>query len=545
MPDEEPDELLDEETIDHLVAVRKGKPRRFVMIVKGAQVVSLVVYKKGNLNSYRKQAKEGGRGEIYHGVVDGRGTNINFKLARADGYDRPPVKTAVLRQFLDERADLKFRPLIEIIDEPSLVLDTDDPLTSRFVQLRDAALHACDEHPDRAKEINRICREIGRLLDEDEASNDALKRIEGLERLLEELHFGDAPARRDSDSSHDTGKLSDSTKKRAPPAPPPPPDPATLKLKAQLAQLLKRATPHAPTIGKHVKSLAKEANELAAAEKHDEAKQRMAKIGELIFAAREAEQRKADAKQYDEFKTHLKEIKGSLDELKSFDSPDAKLAASEVATLLRQAAERAAAKKFENAIELLDEAKAKLDAESRLAATANKNLQVAGSDKDSNAQSTQSGRANRDSKQDRTKSRAGIVAIAKLKFLWDEVVSSFERAVANLELAASEVLETDEFEGDPRLEEARAKVRGIGERMPEITGVQTAMDRLIDGLNTSDDERRRERLMEQTMRAIRGYRTELDSEPMFQLLQRTPAGEYPIYDHFAASLDRLAAALRE
>ncbi|HND54976.1 MAG TPA: hypothetical protein PLV92_21330, partial [Pirellulaceae bacterium] len=83
MPDEEPDELLDEETIDHLVAVRKGKPRRFVMIVKGAQVVSLVVYKKGNLNSYRKQAKEGGRGEIYHGVVDGRGTIITFKLARA------------------------------------------------------------------------------------------------------------------------------------------------------------------------------------------------------------------------------------------------------------------------------------------------------------------------------------------------------------------------------------------------------------------------------------------------------------------------------
>lgn len=115
------------ESIDYLDEVKKGKPRNFAMICKGPNVVSLVVYKKGNIEGRKKEAKEAGKGQFYFGVVDGSGVALRFMLARADGFDSEPVKNSVLKNFLDESAGIKCKPVFEIVDSIVPVLDGDEP----------------------------------------------------------------------------------------------------------------------------------------------------------------------------------------------------------------------------------------------------------------------------------------------------------------------------------------------------------------------------------------------------------------------------------
>lgn len=174
---------MSSESIDFLDEVKKGKPRKFAMICKGTNVVSLVIFKKGNPEKRKKEAKEAGKGQFYHGVVDGKGQSIRFVLARADGFDSEPVKTTVLKGFLADEAGLKCAPYFEIVDAAPLVLDEDDPLVARFLKLQDAALRACDAHPDRAEEINTHCLRIGSFLDQDQPEK-AEARLEELEALL-------------------------------------------------------------------------------------------------------------------------------------------------------------------------------------------------------------------------------------------------------------------------------------------------------------------------------------------------------------------------
>ena len=45
---------MDSETKKFLEEVKKGKPRKFVMICKGMKILSLIVYKKGVVETYRK-----------------------------------------------------------------------------------------------------------------------------------------------------------------------------------------------------------------------------------------------------------------------------------------------------------------------------------------------------------------------------------------------------------------------------------------------------------------------------------------------------------
>ena len=82
---------ISETSIDFLEDVRKGKPRRFVMICKGQTVVTLVVYKKGGVDKAKKEAKAGGATDVSFGVVDGKGPNIVFKLSREDGFKEEPT----------------------------------------------------------------------------------------------------------------------------------------------------------------------------------------------------------------------------------------------------------------------------------------------------------------------------------------------------------------------------------------------------------------------------------------------------------------------
>ncbi len=108
---------FDSDSAKFLDEVKKGKPRKFAMMLKGEKVVSLVIYKKGSLEKYKKQAREEGKGQFYHGVIDGKGQNIVFKLCREDGFEAPPGKEIKLKQYLKEEAGVQFRPTYEIVDE--------------------------------------------------------------------------------------------------------------------------------------------------------------------------------------------------------------------------------------------------------------------------------------------------------------------------------------------------------------------------------------------------------------------------------------------
>ncbi len=190
---------ISEESIGYLEDVKKGKPRKFAMICKGTSVISLVVYKKGNVEKHKKEAKQSGKGQFYFGVVDGKGLDIRFVLARTDGFESAPVKSTSLKGFLDESAELKCRPYFEIVDASPLVLDEEDPLVARFLKLQEPALQACEAHPDRAAEINALCLQIGGHLDQ-EQPDQATPKLDELESLLGSLGGAKKPTSSVDDS---------------------------------------------------------------------------------------------------------------------------------------------------------------------------------------------------------------------------------------------------------------------------------------------------------------------------------------------------------
>jgi hypothetical protein len=117
---------VDSDTIGFLEDVKKGKPRHFVMICKGVQILSLIVYKKGTVERYKKQALEQGHGQFYHGVVDGKGLDVCFKLLSTDGYDKPPGKELILKDFLRVQAGINFKPTYAIVSELPKIDDNDE-----------------------------------------------------------------------------------------------------------------------------------------------------------------------------------------------------------------------------------------------------------------------------------------------------------------------------------------------------------------------------------------------------------------------------------
>lgn len=241
---------MSEDSIGYLEEVKKGKVRRFAMITKGADVVSLIVYKKGNVEKYKKEAKQSGKGQFCFGVVDGKGVDIRFALARSDGFESEPVKSIKLKSFLDEAADIKCKPHFEIVDVPPLALDDEDPLVARFQSLMPSASAACDAHPDRANAINALCMRIGSCLDQDQA-DEASAKLSELELLLGGLRSAPASATTNATATTET------TAESPTPNPPstetptststPPAEPASSPdqsaLEAKLVEALKRMKP--------------------------------------------------------------------------------------------------------------------------------------------------------------------------------------------------------------------------------------------------------------------------------------------------------------
>ena len=59
-------------------------------------------------------------------MVSGRGPAIVFNLSRSDGFESPPGKDLILKDFLKSEADMNFKPTYMIVDELPDVPDEDD-----------------------------------------------------------------------------------------------------------------------------------------------------------------------------------------------------------------------------------------------------------------------------------------------------------------------------------------------------------------------------------------------------------------------------------
>ncbi|MEO0482306.1 MAG: hypothetical protein AAF138_01655 [Planctomycetota bacterium] len=118
---------MDAETCAMLDRVRKGKALRFAMICKGANVLGLSIFKKGQPDAKLRGLKNAGfKGIGYTGVVRGKVMDITFELAAADGYEKEPVREAIIRKFLKDHADLAAKPTFEIVRQLSAVTEDEE-----------------------------------------------------------------------------------------------------------------------------------------------------------------------------------------------------------------------------------------------------------------------------------------------------------------------------------------------------------------------------------------------------------------------------------
>lgn len=133
------DVTIDAETRAQLLgAVKKKKARKFVLITKGAKIVTLVVFKKGPYGPKVLKAKsEGFKGTPTCGVIVGSGVQLNFRLAgnsdvsnamRTEGnvYDGEPCKISKLKKFL-KNAELPFtKAAFEIVTSVAAAVTVDE-----------------------------------------------------------------------------------------------------------------------------------------------------------------------------------------------------------------------------------------------------------------------------------------------------------------------------------------------------------------------------------------------------------------------------------
>jgi hypothetical protein len=157
---------LNDDSAKVLDQVKKtGKPCKFVLISKGVKVVSVVAYRKGSEDARIREAKAEGNGTVSCGIVDGQGVNLSFKLLRANGYEAPPVKPIVLKDYLNEGTDLNAKPTIDIVDVlPAVEAESDGQPTTNYRSGDEwkavlAAIQQAKGDQDRATKLAQALRE--------------------------------------------------------------------------------------------------------------------------------------------------------------------------------------------------------------------------------------------------------------------------------------------------------------------------------------------------------------------------------------------------
>lgn len=233
---------LNPETVKTLELVKKsGKPCKFVLISKGADIVSVVVYRRGSDDGRIREAKEAGSGNTSCGVVDGKGANLSFKLLRADGYNNAPVKNVAFKNFLNDGNDLKVKPTIEIVDKlpdvemeaeaqpqrPTQTLPPDQPGTGQQQGNQPYKYRTPDEWKAAVAAIQQaqyLPTKMQLLTQAAQYCRDETSRVQG--ELKTDPNSTAAKA-----LSVSLGKVADILKKLAPTLPPAPLSPPQQKLK--------------------------------------------------------------------------------------------------------------------------------------------------------------------------------------------------------------------------------------------------------------------------------------------------------------------------
>lgn len=276
---------MDEESLQFLEQVRKGKSRYFVMSVKGAKVQSLLVKKKRIKDKELKAARGGGYQPMF-GVVEGQGTNISFKIAMSDGFMSDPLggKVAKLKAFLKDQTGKAFKPTVEVVAEPPpLPFDEDDlkhPLIARFMSLSGLVSRVSDQFPDAVQQLQTLVNETHQLLQDEDTIDSAGPKIDELEKFLGGFELGP------------TGSAEDETGSTTPPAAPAPERSVLAGKLAEGLKKLKPAVQEAITIAPDrkqvlVSSMAVVVEHIKA-ENLDEAKVSMVALGKLIQEIRGA-----------------------------------------------------------------------------------------------------------------------------------------------------------------------------------------------------------------------------------------------------------------
>ncbi len=231
--DDDKFDKMDQESLDFLEQVRKGKSRNFVLSVKGGKVKSLLVKKKRVKDKEMKEARGGGFQPMF-GVVSGQGGNITFTIAKSDGFEKDPMggKVQKLKSFLKDQTGKAFKPTVELVSTPPPIpFEEDDlnhPLIARFAKLSGLIEQVCQQHPNSSDQTREMANSVHLLLSDDETIDQTGPQIDELEKYLGGFNVTTAPAAENASAPTDTstapaadrsvlaGKLAEGLKKLKP-----------------------------------------------------------------------------------------------------------------------------------------------------------------------------------------------------------------------------------------------------------------------------------------------------------------------------------------
>jgi hypothetical protein len=134
----------------------------------------------------------------------------------------------------------------------------------------------------------------------------------------------------------------------------------------------------------------------------------------------------------------------------------------------------------------------------------------------------------------------GAVAMAKMRLKWNAARAARLTAIDSMMSVASELLETEEYEDDPRTEAAAAKIRDLSAQVPVL---DEKLSGLLDDFAQATDQGARDQLRTRIRASIQAYRGQLDDQPLLMALQNTPLGFTPIGETIYNALTALDAAL--
>lgn len=124
---------MDSESLKYMEDVKKKKPRKFVLIYKGVEILQLLVFRKGQFSTRLQRAlKEGpkGPGRCW-GIAIGNGMDVVFQMSTDEGFTQDPVKPLTLKSYLKDQTGTAYKPRFEFVSQSELntvtsSIDTED-----------------------------------------------------------------------------------------------------------------------------------------------------------------------------------------------------------------------------------------------------------------------------------------------------------------------------------------------------------------------------------------------------------------------------------